>query len=153
MRFVGKVDRIPTYADSDGAISFQHFVFDLLQILVHARPIDEILAARMILPVRAERRLGVWESLVFTDKVDDVHSVATSTFIQPELDHVMDCRSNIRVLPIQIRLLWSEERKVILVGLLIVRPGAVGFSKDLGPVVRWLRLAVLVPLRIFPYVP
>lgn len=150
---MGKVDRIPTYADSDGAVSLQHFVFDLLQILVHARPIDEILAAGVIFPVRAERRLGIRESLVFADKVDDVHSVATSTFIQPKVHHVMDCRSNIRVLPVEIRLLWSEKRKVILVGLLIVRPGAVRFSKDLGPVVRWLRLAVLIPLGFFPDVP
>lgn len=104
-----KVDLTITYADGDGTISFQHFLFDFLQIFMHARPVDEILAARVILSARPERRLGVREPLVFADEVDDIHSVATSTFIQPKLDHVMDRRSNIRVLPVEIRLLGSEK--------------------------------------------
>ena len=91
----------------------------------------------MVLSVFAEGQWCIWESLVFTYQVYDIHAIATGAALKPKCHHVVNCCTNIWVFPIEIWLFWCEERQKELLSLSIVGPGAVGFTKDLRPVVRW----------------
>lgn len=104
---------------------------------MHSRPIDIVLGARMVFNVRSFYGLCVWEPLVLTYKVYDIHSVAAGATIEPEVHHIMDGIPDLRVFPIEIRLLGREQGQEILVSLGVIGPGTVGFTEDLGPVIGW----------------
>jgi hypothetical protein len=65
----------------------------------------------------------------------------------------MHSSAHIRVLPIEIRLLWSEESQVVFLRFLVPSPSTVGLAQDHGPIVWGLTPAILVVFGWLPMVP
>ena len=139
-------------ADGDGVVFAEHFAVHRLQPFVQAWAVGVILVARLILTSgRGDGR--VWISRGLGDVVDDIHAEATGSTFQPEVKNIVHSSADVRVLPIQVRLLGREECQVVFLGLLIPGPGTMRFSQDHGPVVWGLAVSVLVVLGRLPMVP
>src|SRR5579871_183851 len=71
---------------------------------------------------------------IFADEIDHVHSKATYATLQPEVKNFMHSSSDIRILPIEIWLLWSEEREVIFFTFRAPVPSTVLITQNLCPI-------------------
>ena len=93
-------------------------------------------------------RLSVREALILGDKADDIHAEAVNSLFQPPVHHVKDLVADLRVVPVEIRLLLGEEVQVILSRSLIILPGA---SAEAGaPVIRLLSILPVPPDIVIP---
>ena len=106
----------------------------LLQELVEPRAMR---VQRERVAVRQAGRLG--------DQVDDVHPEAVDPPVQPPAHHLVDRRANVRVLPVEIRLLAREEVQVVLAGRVVELPRRAG--EERAPIVR-RRRAPPVPVAL-----
>ena len=97
--------------------------------------------------------LTIREIRVFGDQADDIHAKTIHALFQPPAHHIIDLRSYIRVIPVQIRLLFRENMQIIHIGRLIILPCA---SAEPGsPVIRLFSVFSLFPdvkitVRVFP---
>ena len=104
---------------------------NLLNIFMHSRPIHIVLGTRMVFIVRSHHGLCVWKPLILAYMVYDIHSVAAGTTIEPEVHHIVDGIPDLRIFPVEIRLLWREQREKVFICFGVIGPGTVCFAKDL----------------------
>ena len=107
----------------------------------------------MISNVGSVYGLCVWEPLVLAYKVYDIHSVAAGATIKPKVHHIVNGIPDLRVFPIEIRLLGREQGEEIFVRFGVIGPGTVGFAENLGPIIWRERVTCSVAAGLFPYVP
>ena len=123
----------------------KHLAAELPQKIQNARCVGrhEVDAHPAVLPVR----LPVLELRGLFDVGDGVDAEAAHPLVQPEASRVEKRLSHLRVLPVQVRLLFCEGVEVILPPLLAPRPGRT--AKNAPPV----RGGASIRLRVPPDVP
>ncbi|MNW50525.1 hypothetical protein D3C74_279780 [compost metagenome] len=84
----------------------------------------------------------------FRDHVDDVHPESVDPFIEPPGHHIVHFAADLRILPVQVRLLLGEHMKIIFARGFIEFPG--GSAKERTPVVRGLAVFAGMPNIIIP---
>ena len=84
------------------------------------------------------------EGLILGDRRDHIHAPSISTFIHPELHQIIDFLTDSFIFPVEVRLFFAVEMKVILATLLVIFPGA---SAEAGTPVVWL---TAICFRVFP---
>jgi hypothetical protein len=52
---------------------------------------------------------SIWKTRYLRDEVDDIASEAINAFVEPESNDIVNFFANFWVLPIEIRLFWSED--------------------------------------------
>ncbi|CAH0322719.1 hypothetical protein SRABI128_04971 [Microbacterium sp. Bi128] len=115
----------------------EDFPVHLLQELVHAGAVDVERGAvtkELAVGHRAVRERGV-----LGDEVDDVHPEPVHASVQPPVHHLVDRGADLRILPVQVRLLLRKDVQVVLPGGLVELPRGPGERR--APVGRLRRLA------------
>ncbi|EXF43037.1 hypothetical protein BAY1663_04539 [Pseudomonas sp. BAY1663] len=77
----------------------------------------------------------VGEARILAGAVDDVDAKTVDAALEPEAQHAMHRLDDLRVAPVQVRLLRQEQVQVVLLGVLVPGPGAAGVELR-APVVR-----------------
>lgn len=114
-------------ADRDGVVLAEHFTVHRLQPFVQAWAVSVPFVTRLVFASRRGDR-GIWVAWGLGDVVDDIHAESACASLQPKVEDIMHSSAHIRILPVQIGLLWSEQRKIVLLRFLVPSPGAVGFA-------------------------
>ncbi len=88
---------------------------------------------RAAVSVRAVTDLAVGQPRDLRDEVDDVHAEPVDAAVEPPRHHVVDRAADVRVLPVEVRLLAREQVQVVLARRLVVLPR--GAAEERAPVV------------------
>ena len=127
-------------ADGQKVIFRQHAAVHFLQELVDPRAVVDVGAVEAKV---AHGGLAIREALILGDHADNVHTEAVDSLLAPPGHHVEDLVTDLRVLPIEVGLLFGEEVQVVLTCLFIELPrraGEAGF-----PVVGGLAVLRILP--------
>ena len=119
----------------------KYFLVHLMDKLVKSRSVAVIFSC-VILTV-----ISLWvirEGLVFGDGCDYVHTPSVSSFIHPEFHQIIDFLTDSFIFPVDVRLFFAVEMKVILATPFVIFPGA---SAEAGTPVVWL---TAICFRVFP---
>jgi len=84
------------------------------------------------------------EGLILGDRRDHIHAPSISSFIHPEFHQIIDFLTDSFIFPVDVRLFFAVEMKVILATLFVVFPGT---SAEAGTPVVWL---TAICFRVFP---
>lgn len=75
---------------------------------MHARAICEVLDSGEVFSLGARDGIDIREGWVFADKIDDIHTKATDSSIQPECHDIVKSSPNVWVFPVEVGLFWCE---------------------------------------------
>lgn len=118
---------------------------EFLEVLVATGTASVVLSSKM------DRAVRIGESLVLANEVDDIEAEAVAAPVQPEAHDVVDGVAHLGVLPVEVGLLRAEQVQVVLIGGLVVCPGAA--LEVAGPVVGGLAVPLGVVSGGSPDVP
>ncbi len=89
------------------------------QILVNMRAVHIMLYA-----ARGGDRKAVWQTFFFGDKGNHVFPETIHTQIKPETEDILDFPAHVRVIVIQIRLLFGKYMQVVFIDIFFIFPSA-----------------------------
>lgn len=98
---------------------------------MHLGTIDVVFMPRVVGRIWPERGFSIGETLIFTDKVNDIHTKARGAPLKPKKHHVVDGGTDFGVFPVEVGLLGGKERQEVLVCIGIICPGTIGFPENL----------------------
>src|SRR6056297_516839 len=84
------------------------------------------------------------------NKIDNIHTKTIYPPIKPPTHHCVDFIAEVRIFPIQIRLVWRKEVQVVFSTLFLILPG--GSLKKGEPVIRWSKGGPLGNSGRLPYI-
>ena len=93
-------------------------------------------------------REPVRQALPFRDERDDVLAEAVDAHVEPEAHDVLHFFTDLRIVVVQVRLLFGKDVEIVLVDGFDILPGAALEQGD--PVVRRQAVAFLIVLRVSP---
>ena len=107
------------FAHHKAVIVREHIFSEFCQVFLDMRAVKVVLHAG-----GGRQRKAIGQSFFFGNEGDDILAEAVHTQVEPKAHNVLDFVAHLRVIHVEVRLLFGKDMQVVFAGFLVAFPGA-----------------------------